>query len=571
MTKQETVSTGTVTAEIQRKQPNSKIGILREWAFRFQPGENALTAALRSTLRVIFIIIHEFNETRISLRASALTYSIVLSLVPLLAMSTAILKGLGGGDQLKVAAYQFIDQFEADTPSAPRIPRPPGTEQLPASSQASSASASVPSSPAESDATPSAAVPGASEAPGRATAPPEAGQSITTHLRDAVDTIFNYVERTNFAALGAFGIAGLLIAVVLVMSTIEEAMNAIWHSRRGRSLFRKVMDYLALLILLPISINVALAGDAVIASPTILARLHAFIPFEWMVTMILKFLPFLFVILTLMVMYMFFPTVRVRTRAAFAGALFAGVFWFLIQKAYIVLQLGVSKYNAIYGSFATVPLFLIWVQMGWTFILLGASLAYAVQHRNLYSLPGATTTPQRDLQLAFDVLNTVYENFRNRKPTTFEELVTANPTDQPGNIQEIVDRLIPGGLLHLAGENGRTYVPAAPAEAIEAREVVELILGRETIPTVGGKFSREAVTAAAEAIPAEAFPAVPADKPAVPADKAAVSADRPEKNPAPGSPPAIPEEQPPAPVPPESGQTPSHTAKKGNDTHAEAS
>lgn len=83
-----------------------------------------------------------------------------------------------------------------------------------------------------------------------------------------------------------------------------------------------------------------------------------------------------------MLVYLFFSRARVTTSAAFTGALFATIFWFLTQKVYIILQVGVAKYNAIYGSFATVPLFLIWVYLGWNFVLSGAALAYGVQHRN---------------------------------------------------------------------------------------------------------------------------------------------------------------------------------------------
>lgn len=454
-------------------------GSLQRWAFKAGKTESRPGAMLRSWLRVVFIVAHEFSETGISLRASALTHSIVLSMVPLLALSTALLKGMGGGDQLKTVAYRFIDQLEPQYPA--------GT------------------SPVDPAASPGDTVFGGSPAPGD---PPPVPESLTRHLRNAVDTIFDYVERTNFAAIGAFGIIGLLWAVILLMSTIEDAMNAIWHSRRGRSMFRKIMDYLALLILLPVSINIAIAGDAVLASPEIMARLRIFIPSAWAVTMLLKLLPFLFVILTLMVMYMFFPAERVKTSAAFIGALFGGIFWFVVQKGYILLQVGVSKYNAIYGSFATVPLFLIWVQLGWTFILLGAALAYAVQNRNLYYLPGSRVSPQRTLQLAFDILNTVYANFSRKTPTTFDDLIRANPGEQPGSIMDIIKDLIRGGLLHRTDDDGSAYVPAAPAEIIEARQVVQLILGHEKIPTTGGRFSDRILDAAESAIPPDDFPLI---------------------------------------------------------------
>lgn len=450
---------------------------VRQWAFHYNPTDNKAVAVLRCWLRVFLIIINEFSETSIPLRASALTYTIVLSMVPILAMSTALLKGLGHDNQLRVVAYKYIDQLEPE-PSKQVI-----TDKANENIQEPD---TAPFQPQQKKTT----------------------QSVTTHLRSAVDTIFNYVDRTNFAALGAFGIAGLLITVILVLSTVEDAMNAIWHTHRGRSIFRKIMDYLALLVLLPVSINIALAGDAIIASPTMLAQIHTFIPSEWAIRMILKLLPFLFVILSLMVMYLFFPNVRVKTYAAFSGAIFAALFWFLAQKAYIILQLGVSKYNAIYGSFATVPLFLIWVHIGWTFILLGASLAYAIQNRNLYHLPGTAISPQRNLQLAFDILNTLYENFSQKKKTSFDELVKANKRNLPGDIHAIIKTLVKGGLVLPIQNNNHSYVPATPSEKIEAREIVQLILGRELIPTMGGEFSDKVIRAAEDAILPEEFPPV---------------------------------------------------------------
>jgi membrane protein len=265
------------------------------------------------------------------------------------------------------------------------------------------------------------------------------------------------------------------------------------------------MDYLALLILLPVSVNVALAGDAILQSPNMMNHINSLIPAEWAVRMLLNLLPFLVVILSLTAMYLFIPHTKVKTYAAFTGALFAGFFWSLIQKFYIILQIGVAKYNAIYGSFATVPLFLIWLHIGWTFVLLGGSLAYAVQNRNLYHLPGAGISPQRNLQLAFDILDIVYHHFSEKKETSFDDLVRENQGELPGEIQIITEKLLKGGLIHQVNDN-LTFLPASPAENIEAREVVRLILGYEQIPTPGGEFSQQVLQAAEQAIPAEAFP-----------------------------------------------------------------
>jgi hypothetical protein len=85
----------------------------------------------------------------------------------------------------------------------------------------------------------------------------------------------------------------------------------------------------------------------------------------------------------------------------------------------------------------------------------------------------------------------------------------ANKGDNPGNIQEITNTLVDGGLLHKTENNGAGYIPATPSENIAAKEVVQLILGHEKIPTLGGDFSRQVIRAAEAAIPREAFPMVP--------------------------------------------------------------
>ncbi len=451
----------------EKKRHGGIISRLRRWASARPAEEQKIMGFLRTVVRICCIMADEFLLTGISLRAAALTYSIILSMIPMLAMSTAVLKGLGSDNQLRTAAYRLIDELEPEAPARQAVPDTATT-----------------TSPAPN---------------------PDTGQqpplSLTGHLRNAVDTIFDYVDRTNFAALGAFGIIGLLIVVILVLSTVESAMNAIWHTDRGRSLFRKVMDYLALLILLPISINVALAGDAILESPKMMGYISTVIPSLWLIRMLLKLIPFLFVVLTLMLMYLFFPAVKVRTSAAFGGAVFAAFTWFVVLKIYVVLQVGVANYNAIYGSFATVPLFLIWLHLGWTFILTGATLAYALQHRNHYHFPGAPASPRRRLQLAFDILLTVYRNFDRRLPTDLEELADALPCEKPGDLEKVTRLLVRGGLLNRIGDNGEEqFLPAAPADRITAAEVIRLVLGRDSVPSTGGHIADMIIRAAEQGV-----------------------------------------------------------------------
>ncbi|WPD24251.1 MAG: YihY/virulence factor BrkB family protein [Candidatus Electrothrix scaldis] len=465
-------------------------GRLSHWSFGYCPEEKKLVGALRSLLRILLIMVHEFSNTNISLRASALTFSVILSMVPLLAMSTAILKGLGNGDQMRIAAYHFIDKLDpemtedvlspqAETPQTVTPPTIPFAEKI--------------TENVADDAVLASAEP-----------PP----SLNRHLHQAIDTIFDYVDNTNFAALGAFGIAGLLIVVIMVLSSIEDAMNAIWHTRKGRSLFRKIMDYLALLVLLPISVNIALAGDAIVQSPKIMGHVITIIPSIWTVQMLLKLLPFLFITLSLMMMYLFFPNVKVKTTAALCGALFGAIFWFIVQRAYVFLQIGVANYNAIYGSFATVPLFLVWIQLGWMFILLGAVLAYAIQHRNSYQLSGIESNTRQDLQRTFDILLTVYNNFTLGKATSLDQMVEQCQVVNETDLARPLDLLVQNKFLHeIDQEDTSAFIPSHPLEQVEASQIIRMILGKEgEADSVGAQLADQVVQAAEESLPVGDFP-----------------------------------------------------------------
>lgn len=451
---------------------------LRTWAFAQAPTGSLFHTLGRTVVRILLILLHVFFKTNISLRASALTYSIILSLVPMLAMSTAILKGLGSDNELKMAAYRLIDEIA-----------PPVTGL---------------NNPAEAAVNPASSKNPQPQKNQRGKAP----VTMTNHLRNGVDMIFDYVNRTNFAALGAFGIVGLLFIVLLMFNNIEMTMNVIWHSKKSRPVGRKIMDYLALLILLPISLNTAFAGDAVLQSKKMMAYITTVIPSEWLVKMLFKGLPFLFIVGSLTFMYQFFPYVKVKTHAAFIGAFFASICWFIVLQLYIGLQIGVSQYNAIYGSFATLPLFLIWLHLGWMFLLLGSALAYAVQNRDSYQpFIENKETPKHRLQLAYDILRTVYTNFAHHQPTTMEALARSFPKESISQLGELANMLIKGGLLYkICGNDKITITPAQPPERLKAGDIFAVILGREdTTPTRGGHFAKAIIEAAESGAPYPLF------------------------------------------------------------------
>ena len=426
-----------------------------------------LLSFLHNSLRILLITLTEFKKNELSLRSSALTYTILLSLVPMLAMSTAIVKGMGGGDQLRAAAVSYIDTLEQNTSEGNPTP-------------ASEVTATEGSS---------------SDSPGEKT--------LTGHLRSAVDQLFDYVDKTNFATLGTVGVVGILLSIILVFSHIESAMNAIWKVVAGRSVMRKIADYLTLLILMPLSINVAFAASAFLANPSFSTKIDKILPFLWLQTLVFKALPVFFIALTFYAIYIFFPNTKVKTFPAIFGSTLAAILWFGIQNLYISLQVGVANYNAIYGSFATLPLFLVWIFLCWMFILTGAQVAYACQHVKSYRLIQSSHVPSQELGAAFDIMDLIYSFFEQNKSVTAQKLFEHIPQYPQVVIEETVSKLKESKLIHTS-QTDKRLLPTSPAQQFDNREIIKLVLGTEAPDTSGGKKSLEAIETITNSSPGNA-------------------------------------------------------------------
>ncbi len=424
--------------------------------------------ALHTFVRVFLITTKEFHNNELSLRASALTYAVLLSLVPLLAMSTAMVKGLGGNNHLRQVVYSYIDTLEQKSTA--------DTTAIPASSQEDTRPAAGP------DHTDAAAA------------------TLTTHLRSAANKLFDYVDKTDFTTLGSIGVLVMLITIIMVFDTIERAMNTIWQVPSGRSALRKVTDYLALLILMPVAINIGFAATTVLKSPTLLGKIEPLLPVIWLQTIFLLLLPILFITLALSITYIVFPNTRVHLVPAFIGAILAGSLWFITQNIFISLQIGVSNYNTIYGSFATLPLFLVWLYLGWIFILSGAQIAFACQTRHNYQLLPTPPTPAEQLSAAFDIVHQVFLAFDKQQALTIKMLPDLCPGHLPSLISSTIDQLLAADIIHINDKQQHLF-PTLPAAKLSQGALVKAILGGETPDTEGGRQSRSAIEAASQALP----------------------------------------------------------------------
>lgn len=331
--------------------------------------------------------------------------------------------------------------------------------------------------------------------------------------QDMMRQVVIFARRTLDGAKGGLvagaGVAFLMYSVLKVIGNIETAFNDIWAIAKPRSWGRKFSDYLSLTLVGPFlvlgasSLNVYLAtlvGRAAEAAP--LSAL-----FSPLVRTVLGIGPVLMLWLLFSFLYSFLPNIKVRLVSAVIGGAVAAILYQAVQSLYISVQVGVSKANAIYGSFAALPLFLIWLQTSWHIVLIGAEVTH--NHQNFDGNELEERLPQLSFRafkrLALRVYSHVGRRFVEGKPPQSLERLGEELGIPSRVLADVVKRLNAAGILSevaLPEPDDPAYQPARdpnrtrPSDVMEAleREGEELAgaqdPGSERIETLLGEFDR---------------------------------------------------------------------------------
>ena len=204
-----------------------------------------------------------------------------------------------------------------------------------------------------------------------------------------IDTILGFAQNIiNTAQSSAMGLVSALLFVWIViwmMMNVEKVFNNVWRVSKSRNLFRRLSVILAMLLVSPFIVLVFFGGSVVyshalnylgldVESFTLFKTILGWILFGAVAT------------LTFSAMYKFIPNASVDYSNALRAAIFSGIAFTIMQYVYLETQVMVTRLNGIYGAFAAVPLFMIWINIGWFIILIGAELSYAFQHVDNYNL-----------------------------------------------------------------------------------------------------------------------------------------------------------------------------------------
>ena len=297
-------------------------------------------------MRWVPLFVRMVLKDKLFLRASALTYTTVLSIVPFLAVAFSVLKGFG------IQNTDFIRDLLLRVAA--------GREQV-------------------------------------------------------VDHIITYINQTNVRTLGVVGVGFLFVTAIMLISNIENTLNSLWGVHKGRSWVRKFTDYVSTIFVVPIFTVVAISVSATLQNNTVVRNIAENAYFGPIYMTALSVLPFVLIWLVLAFLYLLLPNTKVRLLPAVFGAVIAGSVWQIAQWGYITFQVGAAKYNAIYGSFAQLPLFLVWVYMSWVIVLMGAELVFMFQNAVTVEMESryADASPAEKIQLALQALVRMGLRFMN--------------------------------------------------------------------------------------------------------------------------------------------------------------
>jgi len=198
----------------------------------------------------------------------------------------------------------------------------------------------------------------------------------------AADTIIGFVNsylvHTKSGVFLGIGLVFMLYTVLMLVSNVEDAFNEIWQVKKPRSIFRTFTDYLAMFFMFPII--VVLTSGMSIFITTMADSMPNFLLLGSFVRFLIDLLPFVLMSGMFIALYIFMPNTHVKTSAVIIPGILAGFAMQGLQIVYIHSQIFLSSYNAIYGSFAALPLFMLWVQISWTICLFGAQLTFTNQN-----------------------------------------------------------------------------------------------------------------------------------------------------------------------------------------------
>lgn len=377
-------------------------------------------------LRVIVLAFRGFDEDKCSLRASALTFYSLISIVPAAALAFGIAKGFG---MQKLLERELVEKMR-------------GQEEV---------------------------------------------------VNYVITFANSWLEEAKGGIIAGIGIVTLFYFIIRLLGNIEKSFNDIWGIQHPRSLGRKLSDYLSVLLVAPILFIMASSLTVFVTTQItqITQKIDLLGPIGPLIIFSMKILPYCVIWLLFTFVYIFMPNTKVRFRSGLLGGIIAGTLFVIVQWIYITFQVGVSKYGAIYGSFAVLPLFMIWLQVSWIIVLFGAEIAFADQNVETYEFEPDSLHVSHSFKrlVALRITHLCVRNFtRGEPPLSAEDICHSLEIPIRLTNQVLYDLVQCRILSETVGEDERDplYQPARAVDMLSIGYVVKSFddIGTDDLPLV---------------------------------------------------------------------------------------
>lgn len=297
---------------------------------------------------------------------------------------------------------------------------------------------------------------------------------------NVIDTLMVFVnrmlEKTRGGIIAAVGVVVLMWSVIKVFGNIEDAFNHIWEVKKARSMARKFTDYIAVIFIAPILLV------ASISLGTFIRNFLSFLSWSWLVDILLWLASLVLVWVLFAFVFYVMPNTKVKIKGAIIAAIISGTAFYIFTFIYFYIQGSVSSYNAIYGTFAAIPLFLAWMQTSWQILLIGGELSFAYQNIDRYEqerMAASMDGTHRKKALLATMLSIV-EHYLDEEGGPVSADSIANELNLPVRIiREMIFDLEKAGLIVAVQtkDDNKTYlyIPSKDVHTIKVSEVLESI------------------------------------------------------------------------------------------------
>ena len=297
-----------------------------------------------------------------------------------------------------------------------------------------------------------------------------------------INRIIDIVNAVDYTAIGTTGFLVAALTTIKLLGKIEHSFNDIWGVKEHRTLMRKFSDYISIVIMIPILIVASASVTVTLSSVEFQMKLQEWIgPAAALVKWLMSFSGMFVIFFAFFLLYVWLPNTKVRIIPAFAGSVVAGVSWKLMLLIFVKSQAGLTHSNPVYGTFAALPLFLVWLYASWVVTLLGSEVAFAVQHWKSYEgeYYGKDMTFRTQVGLGILIMKGCIDAFKAGKKWSPDDF-TDKYYVSPKSVLEVVHLLDEKGLLEKTTDEEVHFFPGRMVAEINAADIIEIVAGEKS-------------------------------------------------------------------------------------------